>query len=469
MPLPAFAVAGTAFVTGHETDPAGHITTFAYDAAGNETERHHTVILNGVPTPLITRQSWDANGNLTSKTTPNGTITYAWNTENKLKEIDKAATGEKISYGYGATDNCISKTRQIGSTKIETQWFIDSARPYSEIVTERSRVNNSAWSTTATYVHTPDGVGELISQNRHIYQDAQGSNRIIAGESNIEQVLSFDAFGNRADGFGYVASSDAQIDHQYVGEYYDADSGLYHLRARDYDPRTGRFTAMDEFEGVSKMPSSLNRYNYASSDPVNNADPSGRFTLGGMMSGINVTSIMRYMSLPTLGIMSVVLDQKGNRRFGVWDAIVISMWRGFSLLSQTVTQTLTQTMNKESKEKHHTIPVYLCGSMDQEKSEIDHSVHAQIHTDIAGFALALENAEGYATRVLGRNRSEVVLRTAQTFQGRAAIASGLQYYYESNWIGVGAPPIVSVFHGEKHLYISGERTSLPWCARTGVP
>ncbi|GHU23659.1 hypothetical protein FACS189497_09610 [Betaproteobacteria bacterium] len=301
-------------------------TQYTFDATGNriskETDGTLTHYLYNSRDQLIqessdgqlTSYTYDANGNLTSKTTPNGTtITYAWNTENRLTQIDNAATGEKISYGYDATGNRISKTRQAGGTKTETQWLIDSARPYSEIVTERTRVNNSAWSTTATYVHTPDGVGELISQTnngqtRHIYQDAQGSSRIIGSDANIEQVLSFDAFGNRTDAFGYAASTDALIDHQYVGEYFDADSGLYHLRARDYDPRIGRFTAMDEHPGAQKAPLTINKYNYANSDPVNNIDPSGRFTLGGMMSGIGSMAQMTAMSTIRMELSGRIAD-----------------------------------------------------------------------------------------------------------------------------------------------------------------
>lgn len=38
---------------------------------------------------------------------------------------------------------------------------------------------------------------------------------------------------------------------RFTGEYVDSRSGLYHLRARDYDPRTGRFTAMDPLERLA--------------------------------------------------------------------------------------------------------------------------------------------------------------------------------------------------------------------------
>ncbi|MFZ5863295.1 MAG: RHS repeat-associated core domain-containing protein, partial [Nitrospirota bacterium] len=43
---------------------------------------------------------------------------------------------------------------------------------------------------------------------------------------------------------------------------------LWYLRARNYDPRTGRFTARDRFAGYDDQPITLHRYIYAGNDPV---------------------------------------------------------------------------------------------------------------------------------------------------------------------------------------------------------
>jgi RHS repeat-associated protein len=60
------------------------------------------------------------------------------------------------------------------------------------------------------------------------------------------------------------------------GEQYDADLGLYYLRARYYNPATGRFLSRDPNEGNPYDPKSLHKYLYASGDPVNMIDPTGR-------------------------------------------------------------------------------------------------------------------------------------------------------------------------------------------------
>jgi len=60
------------------------------------------------------------------------------------------------------------------------------------------------------------------------------------------------------------------------GEQYDPDLGLYYLRARYYNPATGRFLSRDPLDGDPTDPQSLHKYLYAGGDPVNRIDPSGR-------------------------------------------------------------------------------------------------------------------------------------------------------------------------------------------------
>jgi len=65
----------------------------------------------------------------------------------------------------------------------------------------------------------------------------------------------------------------------YRGEQYDSDLGLYYLRARYYNPATGRFLSRDPLDGNRKEPASPHKYLYANGDPVDLIDPSGRDAL----------------------------------------------------------------------------------------------------------------------------------------------------------------------------------------------
>ncbi|MBC7252109.1 MAG: RHS repeat-associated core domain-containing protein [Anaerolineae bacterium] len=50
---------------------------------------------------------------------------------------------------------------------------------------------------------------------------------------------------------------------------------MYYLRARYYDPTTGRFLTRDPFPGLITNPQTLNPYVYVANNPVNLIDPSG--------------------------------------------------------------------------------------------------------------------------------------------------------------------------------------------------
>jgi len=75
--------------------------------------------------------------------------------------------------------------------------------------------------------------------------------------------------------FGEVSRSPSY----YRGEQYDSDLNLYYLRARYYNPATGRFLSRDPEDGKPYDPKTLHKYLYADGDPVNAKDPTGRSAL----------------------------------------------------------------------------------------------------------------------------------------------------------------------------------------------
>jgi RHS repeat-associated protein len=62
----------------------------------------------------------------------------------------------------------------------------------------------------------------------------------------------------------------------YSGEQFDSKIGQQYLRARYYDPVTGRFNRLDPFFGNLNDPQSLHKYLYTHDDPVNGIDPTGK-------------------------------------------------------------------------------------------------------------------------------------------------------------------------------------------------
>jgi RHS repeat-associated protein len=70
--------------------------------------------------------------------------------------------------------------------------------------------------------------------------------------------------------------ADSSLRIGYAGEQRDAGSGLIYLRARYYDPGTGRFLSRDPFRGRRADPATQHGYSYAANNPVRWRDPSGR-------------------------------------------------------------------------------------------------------------------------------------------------------------------------------------------------
>jgi RHS repeat-associated protein len=62
---------------------------------------------------------------------------------------------------------------------------------------------------------------------------------------------------------------------RFTGEQRDSESGLYYLRARYYDPQTGRFLGRDPLGGWLLNAQSQNRYTYVNNNPVLLIDPTG--------------------------------------------------------------------------------------------------------------------------------------------------------------------------------------------------
>jgi RHS repeat-associated protein len=89
----------------------------------------------------------------------------------------------------------------------------------------------------------------------------------------ITDTYEYDAFGNLLNKTGTTPNN-----YLYRGEQYDPDLGLYYLRARYYNPLTGRFMSRDPEDGKIKIPATSHKYLYAEGDPIDAVDPTGRAT-----------------------------------------------------------------------------------------------------------------------------------------------------------------------------------------------
>ncbi|MCL4466194.1 MAG: RHS repeat-associated core domain-containing protein [Chloroflexi bacterium] len=122
------------------------------------------------------------------------------------------------------------------------------------------------------------------------------SEALTAGSGNVVATYKYDVFGAVRSGTG-----SGSTEYRFAGQQNDAAVGYTYLRARYYDPATGRFISKDPFPGVLTSPASMQYYVYARNNPANFIDPSGFWCVGGGGGGTLEAGLV-YGSAATAGL-----------------------------------------------------------------------------------------------------------------------------------------------------------------------
>lgn len=121
----------------------------------------------------------------------------------------------------------------------------------------------------------------VVRNGQTYFYHTDGLDSVVAITDEAGQVVQrygYDAWGNIVYNDGLFAFSGSGLVNTltYIAREYDAESGLYHYRARAYDPTLGRFLQKDPLEGELMSPQSQHIYSYAQNNPVNFTDPTGQ-------------------------------------------------------------------------------------------------------------------------------------------------------------------------------------------------
>ena len=123
------------------------------------------------------------------------------------------------------------------------------------------------------YIRGLSLIASVGSEFRYYLHDAHGNVVALTDSSgSITRTYEYDAFGNQLN----IDPTDTNP-FRYCGEYWDAETGSYYLRARYYDSAVGRFLTEDAWSGIITAPSTLNAYVYCGNNPVHYVDSSGHF------------------------------------------------------------------------------------------------------------------------------------------------------------------------------------------------
>ncbi len=103
---------------------------------------------------------------------------------------------------------------------------------------------------------------------------------MVKPDGNKRDHYRYDEYGNPAPGNSKLSEDGRNVLHNtfgYTGEMWDQESELLYLRARYYEPETGRFLSRDSYEGNLQNPLSRHLYAYVGNNPVNYVDPIGNW------------------------------------------------------------------------------------------------------------------------------------------------------------------------------------------------
>ncbi|HIE02850.1 MAG TPA: hypothetical protein EYP59_21640 [Thiotrichaceae bacterium] len=279
-----------------ETASHDILFSYQYDAVGNRIysieDGVHTKYSYDTNDRLLkqggTTYQYDANGNTLRIEKEGHVVGLSYDSNDRLirvtTEVDGQATST-VSYAYDAEGNRV-QTNADGEI---TQYVVDSNFSMPQVIAELDKDNQ----VNVAYLYGDDLISQYRGNEiRYYHYDGLGSTRTLTDQNATPtDTYDYEAFGELLEETG-----ETENNYRYTGEQLDPNTGDYYLRARYYDPSSGRFLSMDSFNGVNQDPITLHKYLYANADPVNMIDPTGYFSLGSVSASNNISGILNTMN-----------------------------------------------------------------------------------------------------------------------------------------------------------------------------
>jgi RHS repeat-associated protein len=256
-------------------------TSYSYDAAdelvSSSKLRHRRT--------EVTNYAYDLNGNEASE----GSTHYSYNLENKLTQVvDKH---EKVSYSY--TGEGLMLARSTHSETTTYAWDTSSELPELALETNARGSGRFQLKDTRAYTYGAGAIGTETQRGSYTFHtDALGS--VVALSDSHGKLVESYRYTPYGDSYGPGQSGDAEVESlnsmRFAGQYLDSESDLYNMRAREYEPETGRFLEVDPLECDSGG-SCGSTYLYVDDRPTVMTDPNGeKAMMGANTSGVSQVS-----------------------------------------------------------------------------------------------------------------------------------------------------------------------------------
>lgn len=242
------------------------VATYGYDGNGNRVSVNGQTVATYNADDQLTSYNgvaytYATDGSLASA----GSTTYRYDALGHLLEA-KTPTKD-ITYTYDGLGRRVGKA--VNGTLVQGFLYASGINPIAEL--------DGQGNVVATFVYgTRPNVPDLMIEGGVTYRiisNELGSPVAVVNVSTgaIAEQVGYDVWGN--------VTSDSNPGFQpfgFAGGLVDADTGLVHFGARDYDPVTGRWTTRDP---VGFGGSDTNLYGYVMQDPVNGYDWFGLWSI----------------------------------------------------------------------------------------------------------------------------------------------------------------------------------------------
>ena len=290
---------GATITTGYGYDGLNRLTTVAYstggsliytyDNAGNRlteigtdpsnpgqavnlTYKYDTInrlmsVTNSLDPSQNVSYTYDNNGNRTSEIVKGKTTRYAYNILDELVKTTDTSGGP-VGYDYDYSGMRIKTIDSTGQTR-------DLYGPDGKLLLQYSAgglvLAEYTYGINLISLANGDSTAQLEAPSFYSYDALGSSSDLTDANGNVQMSYQYDAWGNV---IGTTGASSNTI--QFTGQIADAQTGLDYFGARYYDPIAGRFLTQDKYLGSGRMPVTLNRYAYASANPLRYVDRTGQ-------------------------------------------------------------------------------------------------------------------------------------------------------------------------------------------------
>ncbi|UUU30804.1 RHS repeat-associated core domain-containing protein [Streptomyces sp. CA-210063] len=253
--------------TQHATS-GNSTTTYTYDDTSAQGDnKPHT--LDNTTGARAATYDYDANGNTESRPGPTAQQTLAWNAEGKLAKTTEGSA--ETGYLYDANGELlIRRAKGNGDTVL-----------YLGGTEVRLTVKGATKTLSGTRYYTAGGQSIAVrtavsgtsgSKLSFLASDHHGTSSIALDATTYAVTKRYTSpFGASRDPKAVTGWPD---DKAFLGKPADVGTGLTHIGAREYDPKTGQFISVDPLLELDKH-QTLNGYTYSINNPVTFSDPSG--------------------------------------------------------------------------------------------------------------------------------------------------------------------------------------------------